>query len=140
MYSLRLKNQYIKGCVLAVLAFSAIPAFAHHSFAAYNMAETVSVAGTIKEFRWGAPHSSLVVFYEDADGQRSQMSIVSGSPLMFTKQGFKPRDFHRGDEVTVQYHPNSNGEPGGALSGLTLPNGQTFSDVEAAKSAPSEAK
>lgn len=113
----------------------AAPAAAHHSFAAYDMKKTLSAAGTLKEFRWGAPHSSMVLMYT-VKGKPQQMSLVSGSPLMFSKQGFAPRDFKRGDKVTVSYHPNVNGQVGGAMSTLTLSSGKTFADVEAQSAAP----
>jgi hypothetical protein len=118
--------------VTAVAAIVAAPAIAHHSFNAYDISKTESVSGSLKEFRWGAPHSSMVLIYLDKSGKQQAMSVVSGSPLMFSRQGFTPRDFHRGDKVTVTYHPNTNGAVGGALASLTLPNGRTYKDNEAA--------
>ena len=119
-------------CVAALGIITAAPAFAHHSFNAYALSKTESVSGSIKEFRWGAPHSSMVLIYLDKNGKQQTMSVVSGSPLMFSKQGFAPRDFHRGDKVTLTYHPNTSGGVGGALASLTLPDGRTFKDSEAA--------
>jgi Family of unknown function (DUF6152) len=121
---------------LCVAAIAAAPAFAHHSFNAYDMSKTETVSGTIKEFRWGAPHSSMVLIYLDKDGKQQLMSVVSGSPLAFSKQGLAPRDFHRGDKVTVSYHPNTSGGAGGAMATLTLPDGKMYKDSEAAAAAP----
>ncbi|MET0868631.1 MAG: DUF6152 family protein, partial [Pseudorhodoplanes sp.] len=92
----------------AALAVVAAPVLAHHSFGAYNMNAIESASGTLKEFRWGAPHSSLVIISKDKKGKTTEMSIVSGSPLMFSRQGFSPRDFKRGDKVSVTFHPNIN--------------------------------
>jgi Family of unknown function (DUF6152) len=119
---------------VAVLAIGAmaVPAIAHHSFAAYNMSKKVTTEGTIKEFRWGAPHSSMVLNYVEK-GKPKAMSIISGSPLSFSKQGFKPRDFKRGDKVKVTYHPNTSGLPGGAMASMKMANGKTYSDTEAAQ-------
>jgi hypothetical protein len=122
------------GLAATALFFSAVgatAALAHHSFNAYDMSKKVSVAGTLKEFRWGAPHSAMVLVYKDKKGATAQMSLISGSPLAFSRQGFSPRDFHKGDKVQVTYHPNVNGLPGGVLASLTM-NGRTFSDTEAA--------
>ena len=106
-------------------------AWAHHSFNAYDMSRSLKVSGTIKEFRWGAPHSSMVLRYKDRNGATAQMTLLSASPLAFSRQGFAPRDFRAGDKVQVTYHPNVNGKPGGVLATLTK-NGRTFSDTEAA--------
>jgi len=38
----------------------------------------------------------MVLIYLDKDGKQQVMSVVSGSPLAFAKQGLAPRDFHRG--------------------------------------------
>ncbi len=121
----------------AALAVVAAPVLAHHSFGAYNMNATESASGTLKEFRWGAPHSSLVIISKDKKGKTTEMSIVSGSPLMFSRQGFSPRDFKRGDKVSVTFHPNINNSPGGALASLTIPGGRSFSDSEAQRASPS---
>lgn len=130
-------NAITKSCLFGLnvalaASFTAAPAIAHHSFAAYNMDRTVTAEGTLKEFRWGAPHSSMVLVYTE-NGQTKAMSIVSGSPLMFSRQGFNPRDFKRGDRVRVTYHPNISGQPGGAMASMRLPDGRTFLDGEAAR-------
>lgn len=116
---------------LAVAAIVAAPASAHHSFNAYDMSRTLSASGTIKEFRWGAPHSSMVLAYVDEGGKPAEMSLVTGSPLAFYKQGFAPRDFHAGEKVAITFHPTANGAAGGVLASLTM-NGKTYQDAEAA--------
>lgn len=129
--------QRVRLIMAAMAAMAAAPSFAHHSFNAYDMSKTEKVSGSIKEFRWGAPHSSMVLIYVDKSGMPQTMSVTSGSPLMFSKQGFTPHDFHRGDKVTLTYHPNTSGGVGGALATLTLPDGRTFNDNEAgARTAP----
>jgi len=126
------KSWFARLALVAGIGLTAGSALAHHSFAAYDMSRTLSAEGTLKEFRWGAPHSSMVLIYLDK-GKPKEMSVVSGSPLMFSKQGFVPRDFKRGEKVKVTYHPNTGGQPGGAMSSLKLSDGRTFSDSEAAR-------
>ncbi len=132
----------ISGATLAIglaigMAALAVPALAHHSFAAYDMSATRQVSGTLREFRWGAPHSSMVIEITDSRNRTTtRMSLTSGSPLSFSRQGFNPRDFRRGEAVRVTYHPNVNGSPGGALATLRLASGRTYSDEEAARAGP----
>lgn len=124
-------------CVAAMALAAAGPAFAHHSFNAYDIRKTTTVAGTIKEFRWGAPHSSVAIIYLDKKKKQQVMSLISGSPLSFSKQGFQPRDFRSGDKVIVSYHPTTSGVPGGALASLSLPNGKVYKDAEVTAAAAS---
>jgi hypothetical protein len=125
----------LRGFVAAGL-LAAMPAMAHHSFAAYDMRKVLAASGSIKSFRWGAPHSSMVLVYRDAKGNQATMSVVGGSPAMFSRQGFSPRDFRRGARVSITFHPNANGVPGGALSTLRFSNGRIFSDAEATQARP----
>jgi hypothetical protein len=131
------RSSIMRLCLAGVtlLAITAGPAVAHHSFNAYDVSKTESVSGAIKEFRWGAPHSSLVLTYTDKSGKPQIMSVISGSPLMFSRQGFAPRDFHRGERVTITFHPNTSGAPGGALASLTMANGKVYRDAEVASAA-----
>ena len=115
-------------CVLALAM--GVPALAHHSFAGYDMAKTVTAKAVLKEFRWGAPHSTAVFTVKGPDGKDVDMTIASATPAMFVKQGFAPRDFKVGEEMEVAWHPARNGNLGGALAAITLANGRTFKDIE----------
>jgi hypothetical protein len=108
----------------------AAPVWAHHSAAGYDMAKTVSADATIKEFRWGAPHSSAVFMIKGPDGKAEAMTVAAGSPAMFVKQGFQPRDFQIGDKVQISWHPSISGHLGGMLASVTFPNGRVFKDTE----------
>ena len=103
-------------------------AHAHHSFASYDMSRTVTVHATIKALRWSAPHSNVVLVVSLPDGKTQELNLITGFPEMFAKQGILPKSVHTGDKVEASYHPNINGSAGGALAGLTLPDGRTFTD------------
>jgi hypothetical protein len=105
-------------------------AYAHHSFAAYDMTKSVSTQATVKEFRWGAPHSSVILVVKLPDDKTQELSLVTGPPEVFARQGIKPKSWRAGDKVQATYHPNFNGSPGGALVSLTLPDGRIFTDTE----------
>jgi hypothetical protein len=109
---------------------------AHHSFAAYDMAHSVTVQATVKEFRWSAPHSSVVLVYRAPNGEVRELNLVTGPPDIFVRQGIAPKSLRAGDKVEATYHPNINGSAGGSLAGLTLPDGRTFKDRESFGAAP----
>lgn len=114
---------------LAAVAFaSAIPA--HHSATGYDTSKTEVAQGTLKEFRWGAPHSTLVFAIASKDGKSRDISMGGGAPGKFVKQGFNPRDFKVGDKMEVSWHPARNGSPGGLLTHLKLKDGREYQDDE----------
>jgi hypothetical protein len=111
---------------LALSAFTMTPALAHHSFAAYDQTVTKSVTGTLKEFDWNAPHSSMTIAFTDATGKADEVSVTTGAPAVISGQGFKPRDFKVGQKATMTWHPNRNGVPGGELVDFTLEDGRVL--------------
>ncbi|HWJ18268.1 MAG TPA: DUF6152 family protein [Geobacterales bacterium] len=111
-------------------------AYAHHSFAAYDMTRSLTVQATVKEFRWSAPHSSLVLMVTLPNGQARELNLVTGPPDIFARQGIAPKSLRSGDKLEATYHPNINGSAGGSLAGFTLPDGRTFKDQESFGAAP----
>jgi len=108
----------------------AAPLSAHHSFSGYDMAKTMAADATLKEFRWGAPHSGVVFMIKGADGKPQEVSMASAAPAAFARQGFKPRDFKTGDKMKITWHPSKSGAIGGTLVTITLPDGRKFGDME----------
>jgi hypothetical protein len=112
--------------VVGAAALWSLPSYAHHSFAAYDQKVTQMVSGTLKEFDWDAPHAGMTVAYLDGQGAMQEVSVTTGSPAVITKQGFKPNDFRIGSKVTMSWHPNRNGAPGGELVELKLDDGRVL--------------
>lgn len=120
----------------ALAAVAASPAAAHHSFAMYDMSRTESASGTIREFRWGAPHSSMMVAVKGADGKQRNILLLSGSPLAFSKQGFKPKSIKVGDKIQLSWHPNRNGSSGGVAATMKFLDGRVYKENEIAPGVP----
>jgi hypothetical protein len=112
------------------------PVWAHHSFAGYDMTKTLTAEATLKEFRWGAPHSSAVFMIKGPDGKIEVMTVAAAAPAMFSKQGFNPKDFQVGDKMEITWHPSTSGHIGGMLAGMKLPNGHEFKDAEVGPGTP----
>jgi Family of unknown function (DUF6152) len=105
------------------------PVWAHHSDAGYDMTKTLTAEATLKEFRWGAPHSAAVFMIKGPDGKAEAMTVAAAGPAMFLKQGFKPRDFQVGEKMEITWHPSTSGQIGGLLASMKLSNGRAFTDV-----------
>lgn len=130
-----------------VFAAAMLPAFAHHSFAAYDMSKKTTVAGTIKNFQWTLPHSQLTLVVPNQQGGTDEWVIEAGAPPSFVKQGWKKSDVKNGDPVTVVVNPMRDGKPGGSMVSLTRADGRVlrggvdfeFGNATAPAAAPSDA-
>jgi len=109
--------------VVFAVAFAA-PAFAHHSFAMFDAAKTVTVKGKVAEYEWTNPHSWLRVMVPDTSGKPLQWAFEMSSPATMTGLGMTPDTVKPGDMVTVTYHPLKDGSRGGQFMQALLPNGQ----------------
>jgi hypothetical protein len=111
-----------------VVLLAAIPAWAHHSMAGFDRTKTISVTGTVKEFKWANPHSWIGMEIPDGKGGVMDWNVEMTSPAVLIRAGWKSSVMKPGDKVTVQCHPQVSGEPGGIFVSVTLPDGRTLTD------------
>jgi hypothetical protein len=121
-------------CLLAFMA--AIPASAHHSMAGFDRTKTVSLAGTVKQFKWANPHSWIEMEIPDGKGGVASWNVEMTSPAVLIRAGWKSSVLKPGDKVTVMAHPQVSGEPGGIFVSVTLADGRTLTDKPVAADAP----
>jgi Family of unknown function (DUF6152) len=112
--------------VTAALALSCSVASAHHSFAMFDLAKEVTVEGVIKEVQFTNPHVWLQILVKDEKGAETEWSIESGAPGMMLRNGWKPSTLKSGDKVTLTMHPLRNGNAGGSLVRVKVPDGRTL--------------
>ena len=126
-----------KSLGLAGIAFtmSAIPAFAHHSFAMFDAEKKVTLEGTVKEFQWTNPHSWILLTVSDAQGKAEQWAIEMGGPSGLARQGWVPKTLTPGMNISVIMHPLRDGAHGGQFLAVTLPDGTQLGNPDRAPSA-----
>jgi hypothetical protein len=105
---------------------SALPASAHHSLAAYNMATFKTVEGTVKSFQWMNPHAKLSLVAMDDSGRATQWEFEGGSIGRLTNGGFVKDAFGPGDKVKVAYNPRRDGRTSGFFIAVTTADGRTY--------------
>jgi hypothetical protein len=120
--------------------FSALPAFAHHSFAMFDAEKTKVLEGTIKEFQWTNPHSWILLTVDNDHGQPEQWAIEMGGPGRLTRQGWTATTLTPGMKVKAIIHPLRDGTNGGQFMAVTLPDGTQLGNPNAALSADAGAR
>ncbi len=92
-------------CLAAVagLLVPAIPALAHHSFAAeYDSNKPIEVKGTVTKVDWTNPHARFYVDVKDKEGKVINWNFELASPNVLIRNGWSRKSLKEGDEVTVQ--------------------------------------
>jgi Family of unknown function (DUF6152) len=117
------------------VALSAMPAFAHHSFAMFDAAAVKTVEGTVKDFQWTNPHSWILLTVENVASQPEQWAIEMGGPQGLARQGWTPKTLRPGMKVKTVIHPLRDGSNGGQFMAVTLPDGTQMGNPNAAPSA-----
>lgn len=110
----------------AACVFSSTAAFAHHSFAMFDLGKEVTVDAVVKEVQFTNPHVWLQIMVPDEKGVEVEYSIESGAPGMMLRNGWKASTLKAGDKVKLTMHPLKNGKPGGALVSVVVPDGRTL--------------
>ena len=111
------------GAVVGAVALTAGTAQAHHSFAMFDMTKEVTVSGTVRQFQWTNPHAYIQLMAKDDQGRDVEWSLEMGAPMYLYARGWRPSTIKAGMRITVVLHPLRNGQPGGVVSEVTMPDG-----------------
>jgi hypothetical protein len=91
---------------LLVTTILAMPAAAHHSFAAvYRADETIQVEGKIVQFLYRNPHSVLHVVVTDESGNTTRWAIEWQGATQLGANGMSAQTLRPGDPVVVTGNP-----------------------------------
>ena len=112
------------------------PLLAHHSPAAFEATKTVTLVGTVKEFRWQNPHSWIEIMVPNDKGQDVLWAVELTSPTYLVRAGWKSNIIKPGDKVTVIVNPVRTGEPAGIFKKLILADGRELTERPARLGTP----
>ena len=108
----------------ALLAGVVAPTAAHHSPVMFDMTKSVTIEGTVVEFSWTNPHSSIQLDVPNATGAMERWGVEMGSPNSMVKAGWKSTILKPGDHVSVTVRPLKSGERGGMFVSIKLADGR----------------
>jgi hypothetical protein len=127
---------------LLMLLLPAPAAFAHHSFAMFEMDKDLTFRGTVVDYRWANPHVHVVLRIDPGPGVDPATVgtwdlEAAGSTVIMARQGWSRQTLKAGDQITVVAHPLRDGGKGASLFYMVLPDGKRlYTDIARPKAGP----
>jgi hypothetical protein len=92
----------------------------------FDMSQTVTLQGTIRDFQWTNPHSWIWIDVPSAKGAAEQWGIEGMSPNYLARRGWSKHTLKPGDKVSMLIHPLKGAEHGGSFLSVTLADGSVM--------------
>jgi len=120
-----MRTKILAAAALASLITAAIPAWAHHSFAAeFDIAKPVKLEGTVTSMEWINPHSWIHLDVKGPDGKMVNWMVEGGSPNILLRRGFTKKSLEPGTVIVVEGYQAKNGENRANGANITFPDGK----------------
>jgi len=114
------------GTLVVTLALGAATAHTHHSFAIFDHTQTYTLEGTVEKFQWSNPHGYIELDVETGPDGIAHFTLELTSINMLRRSGWRSSDISAGDRVKAVAAPLLDGQPGGLLLEIGLPDGRTL--------------
>jgi hypothetical protein len=96
----------------------------------FDAQKTITLRGTVKDFRWGNPHCWIQLLVPK-NGVDEEWSVEMGSTTQLYRSGWRPRTLQGGNQVTVVVHPLRDGTPGAQFLSAQGPDGAPLGHAKA---------
>jgi hypothetical protein len=101
----------------------------------YESSKTVVLDGTVTEFNWVNPHSSIKIEVPNADGKPVIWAIEMNTPQNLVREGWKRTTIKKGDKAAITVRPMRDGQPAGIYVSIKLADGTVLSGAPPATTA-----
>jgi hypothetical protein len=122
----------LSGCTV-LASMWAISSQAHHSFAMYDQAKTLTWHATIKDFEWLNPHCHIHVMSQESKDDPVTLGdwdIEAAAPNILARQGWDRNALRAGDKVTIVGHPMRSGAKVAALMYVIIGDKTLYNNTE----------
>ena len=107
-----------------LLGLAALPAAAHHSFAAeYDQDKPIKLTGTVTKFDVTNPHSWIYIDVKNEEGKVVNWGFETASAANLYRRGIRKDTVKPGTVVTIQGYLAKDGTNTGNAQTMTLPDG-----------------
>jgi hypothetical protein len=117
-----MKMRVIAAAVLAAILF-AVPAVSHHSNSAYEVEKVVTLAGTVKVWKWTNPHTWLTLAVVNEKGETVEWELEGRAPGVLGRIGWDRDVLKAGEKVTVHMSPAKDGSRVGIIARVAKADG-----------------
>lgn len=109
---------------LLVLLLQHGSAHAHHAFSpVYDGSKTVTIVGTLTDFKLVNPHAMMTVDVVDKAGKHVVWAVEMPGLLSLTRHGWTEKTVAVGDKLTISGNPTHTGSARVAFKRIVLANG-----------------
>ena len=117
------------GLIFAGASLLALPAAAHHSAAAYDRTNFITITGEVTEYHWVNPHTWVYLRVTAEDGSTQEWALEGESVGQYVRMGWTEDQLAVGDMVEAHVWQLKDGSYGGQLGYLVREDGMILGEV-----------
>ena len=119
-----LRGRLLSAAVAVALCMAAVPAIAHHSFAAeFDETKTVKLTGKVVEMKWSNPHAWIFLDVNN-NGKTERWAFEFGGANSLFRRGWRKEDLPAGTVLVIQGWRARNGTNTANAGAITFPDGK----------------
>ena len=120
---MKANNALAIGLVAALLATASVRAH-HNSAPIYDFSKSVTISGTVNEFRFLNPHARIELDVADSTGATREWLAEGANIIALKLNGWTGSEIKPGDRITVTGAPSRDASPRLEWTQITLADGK----------------
>jgi hypothetical protein len=120
-----MSGKVLSAMLAVAITMTAIPAIAHHSFAAeFDQNKRITLTGKVTQMRWSNPHAWIYIDVTGADGKVVNWAFETGAVNSLYRRGWRKEDLAVGTVLVIDGWQARNGTPTANASSIKFPDGR----------------